>query len=159
MKTYYRPLAWLLALLLPLLALKCKKEDVTKLNQFEVKVRVTGDNLGGLGAEVKAESRLNVLNPKTGPSLSYRFPTSVNQTYDLGTFGIQDDVTISASFANVTCTSTVQPVSNTKLKVELIANGLVVNTIELSPASRNTMGFSCSPFWLVTTIGSGDDWD
>ena len=52
-----------LALLLPLLALKCKKDDVVRANQFEVKVRVTGDNLAGLGAEIKAESRLNVLNP------------------------------------------------------------------------------------------------
>lgn len=159
MKTYYRSLALLLVLLLPLLALKCKKDDIVKANQFDVKVRVTGDNFAGLGAEVKVESRLNVLNPKPGPSLSYSFPTSVNQTYDLGTFGIQDDVSISASFTNVTCTSTVQPVGNTKLKVELLVNGLAVNVIELSPASRNTTGFSCSPFWLITTVGSGNDWD
>lgn len=47
---------------LSLLALKCKKDDVVRANQFEVKVRVTGDNLAGLGAKMKAKSRLNVLN-------------------------------------------------------------------------------------------------
>ena len=83
----------------------------------------------------------------------------MSQTYDLGTFGIQDDVSISAAFANATCTSTVQPASNTKLKVELLVNRFVMNVIELSPASRNTSGFSGSPFWLITTVGSGDDWD
>ena len=144
---------------LPLLALKCKKDDVVRANQFEVKVRVTGDNLAGLGAEMKAESRLNVLNPIAGSSLRFSFTTSVSQTYDLGTFGIQDDVSISAAFANATCTSTVQPASNTKLKVELLVNRFVMNVIELSPASRNTSGFSGSPFWLITTVGSGDDWD
>ena len=159
MKKTYRSLALLLVLLLPLLALKCNKDDIVRANQFEVKVRVTGDNLAGLGAEMKAESRLNVLNPKAGPSLRFSFATSASQTYDLGTFGIQDDVTISAAFANATCTGTVQPASNTKLKVELLVNGLVVNVLELSPASRNMSGFSCSPFWLITTVGSGDDWD
>ncbi|WP_035561178.1 hypothetical protein [Hymenobacter sp. IS2118] len=159
MNNYRRSLLGLLLLLLPLLALKCDKEDVIKANQFDVKVRVTGDNLFGLGAEMKVESRRNVLNPKAGPSLSKAFSTSINQTYDLGTFGIQDDVTISALFRQVTCNSMVQPVANTKLKVELLVNGVVLNVVELTPASKNTSGFSCNPFWLATTIGSGDDWD
>ncbi len=159
MNNYRRSLLGLLLLLLPLLALKCDKEEVVKANQFDVKVRVTGDNFAGLGAEMKVNSRRNVFNPTPGPSLSYSFPTSVNQTYDLGTFGIQDDVTISAAFTNVTCNSTVQPVSNTKLKVELLINGTVLNVVELTPNSRNSSGFSCSPYWLVTTVGSGDDWD
>jgi hypothetical protein len=159
MKPYYRSIFAFLLLLLPLLGLKCEKDDIVKANQFDVKVRVTGDNFYGLGAEVKVDSRRNVLNPSPGPSLRETYPTSINHTYSLGTFGVQDDVTISALFANVTCSGTVQPVSNTKLKVELLVNGRVVNTIELSPASRNMTGFSCSPYWLITTAGSGDDWD
>jgi len=159
MKTYYRALSAFLLLLLPLVALKCKKEDIVNANQFDVKVRVTGENLTGLGAEIKVESRRNVVNPTAGPSLAHGYTVSVNQTYDLGTFGVQDDVTISAFFTNVTCSSSVQPASNSKLKVELLINGWVANTIELSPASRNMAGFSCSPFWLITTVGRGDDWD
>lgn len=159
MKTLHRSLWAFLLLLLPLLAVKCKKDDLVKANQFDVKVRVVGSNFAGLGAEIKVESRRNVLNPTPGPSLMHSYPTSINQTYDLGTFGIQDDVTISALFTNVTCTSTVQPVSNTFLRVELLIGNRVVNVVELSPASRNMSGFSCSPFWLVTTVGSSDDWD
>ena len=158
-RKYTRSLLSLLLLMLPLLALKCDKEEIINANRFDVKVRVTGDNFAGLGAEMKVNSRRNVLNPSPGPSLTYSYPASVNQTYDLGTFGIQDDVTLNASFTNVTCTSTVQPASNTKLKVELLVNGLVVNVVELTPNSRNSSGFSCSPYWLVTTVGSGDDWD
>ena len=154
----YRFAIWMLMLLLPLLAVKCK-EEVIKANQFDVKVRVVGSNLAGLGAEVKVESRRNVLNPTPGPSLAHNFPTSVNQTYDFGTFGIQDDITLSAFFTNLTCSSAVQPVSNSQLKVELLINNRVVNVVGLSPTSRNRSGFSCSPFWLITTVGSSDDWD
>ena len=159
MKSYYRIISAFLLLLLPLLSLKCKEDDIVKANQFAVTVRVTGENLGGLGAEIQADSRLNVFNPKAGPSLKYSYGTAVSQTYELGTFGLQDDVTISALFRNVSCSSAVQPASNSKLKVELLIRGLVVNVIELTPASPKSSGFSCTPFWLVTTVSSGDDWD
>ena len=158
MKTYHLTVWAFILLLLPLMAVECKKKAV-EANKFEVKVRVTGENLAGLGAEIKAESRRNVLNPITGPSLSHTYAAAVSQTYDLGTFGLQDDATISAFFTNVTCSSAVQPASNSRLKVELLINNRAVNTIELSPTSRNMTGFSCSPFWVITTVGSGDDWD
>ena len=106
-RKYTRSLLSLLLLMLPLLALKCDKEEIINANRFDVKVRVTGDSFAGLGAEMKVNSRRNVLNPSSGPSLTYSYPASVNQTYNLGTFGIQDDVTLNASFTNVTCTSTV----------------------------------------------------
>lgn len=151
--------AWhLLLLLLPLLALKCKKDDIAKVNQFAVTVRATGEHLDGLGAEIQVDSRLNVLNPSAGPSLTHSYPTNVSQTYLLGTFGLQDDVTITVAFRNVTCTSTVRPASNSRLKIELLANGVAVNTLELTPAPRGG-SFSCSPYWLDTTVGSGSDWD
>lgn len=157
MKPYHLTV-WAFMLLLPLIAVECKKK-VVDANQFDVKVRVTGENLGGLGAEIKVESRRSIVNPTPGPSLSYTYATAVSQTYVLGTFGIQDDATISAFFTNVTCSGAVQPTSNSRLKVELLVNEKVVNVIELSPTSQSTRGFSCSPFWLITTVGSGDDWD
>jgi|GEM_PF-2778472 len=158
MKSLHRPVWALLLLLLPLLALKCEKDDIVKANEFEVSVRVTGEHLDGLGAGIQVDSRLNVLNPSAGPSLSYSYSSGISQTYALGTFGIQDEVTLNAMFRNVTCSSSLQPANDSKLKVELLVNNLVVSVIELTPTSRGS-SFSCSPYWLMTTVGKGDDWD
>lgn len=73
MKTLHHSLWAFMLLVLPLLACKCDKEDIVKANQFEVKVRVTGENLAGLGAEIKVESRRNVVNPTPDPGC--RLPT------------------------------------------------------------------------------------
>ena len=155
----YRRSAWtLLILLLPLLALKCKKDDIIKAKQFEVTVRVTGENLTGLGAEMQVNSRLDALNLSAGPSLTYAYATSVSQTYVLGTFELQDDVTAAVAFKNVTCSSALQPASNSKLKVELFANGLLVNVVELTPTSQGD-SFACAPYWADTSASNSDDWD
>jgi hypothetical protein len=44
------------------------------------------------------------------------------------------------------------------LLVEVLANGLVIGRAELTPAASGS-SFTCSPYWLVTTVGEGDDWD
>ncbi|MDO7874189.1 hypothetical protein Q5H93_05545 [Hymenobacter sp. ASUV-10] len=151
-------LAWLLLLALPLLSLKCDDDDVIKPPQFEVTIRVTGTDLYGLGAELTVTSTRNILNPSAGPALTESFPTSISQTYPLGTFGLQDRVEASVAFRNVTCNSTLRPASNSKLLVEVLANGLVVGRAELTPTSSGS-SFVCSPYWLSTTVGEGDDWD
>jgi hypothetical protein len=151
-------LAWLLLLALPLLSLKCEDEDIIKPPQFEVTIRVTGEHLDGLGAELSVSSTRNVLNPSAGPGLSYSYGTNISQTYALGTFGLQDRVEASVAFRNVTCSSTLRPASDSKLLVEVLANGLVVGRAELTPGSSGS-SFVCSPYWLSTTVGEGDDWD
>ncbi|GAA4370518.1 hypothetical protein GCM10023185_45060 [Hymenobacter saemangeumensis] len=145
-------------LLLPLLALKCEKDDIVKANRFEITVRVTGTHLDGLGAEMHVSSVLNVLNPTTGPTLTYSYGSSVSQTYTLGTFGIQDQFTAVVAFRNVTCNSSLQPATDSRLRLEVLANGVLVNVVELAPGSRSG-SFSCSPYWINTTVGNGDDWD
>jgi hypothetical protein len=158
MKNIHRKVwSWLL-LMLPLLGVKCEKEDIVKATQFEVTVRVTGENLGGLGAEVRVSSVRNVLNPSAGPGLTYSYPINANVVYSLGTFGLQDQVTAEVAFHNVSCSGVVRPASDSKLKVEVLANGFVVNVVELTPATTGG-SFICNPYWLNTTVGNGDDWD
>jgi hypothetical protein len=157
MKMLHR-LAWLLLLALPLLSLKCDDDDVIKPPPFEVTIRVTGEHIDGLGAEMSVISTRNVLNPSAGPTLSRPYSTSISQTYTLGTFGLQDRVEASVAFRNVTCSSALRPASDSKLLVEVLANGFVVGSAELTPGSSGG-SFVCSPYWLSTTVGEGDDWD
>ena len=157
MKMLHR-LAWLLLLALPLLSLKCDDEDVIKPPQFEVTIRVIGEHLDGLGAELSVISTRNILNPSAGPTLSHRYTTSISQTYALGSFGLQDRVEASVGFRNVTCSSVLRPDNDSKLLVEVLANGIIVGRAELTPGSSGA-SFVCSPYWLATTVGEGDDWD
>lgn len=151
-------LAWLLLLALPLLSLKCDDDNIIMPPQFEVTIRVTGEHLDGLGAELNVSSTRNLLNPSAGPTLTYSYDASISQTYTLGPFGLQDQVIASAAFRNVTCSSSLRPATDSKLLVEVLANGLVVGRAELTPSSSGG-SFVCSPYWLVTTVGEGDDWD
>ena len=147
-----------LLFMLPLLGLKCSKEEIVKANEFDITVRVTGEHLGGLGAEVKVTSIRNVLNPSAGPTLVQSYGPTISQTYSLGKFGIQDKVTAFASFTNVTCTSTVQPASDASLLVEVLANGVPVSRVVLKPGASGS-NFTCSPYWTNSDESHGDDWD
>ena len=158
MKIHLRFIISFLLLVLPLLGLQCSKEKIAKANEFDITVRVTGENLGGLGAEVKVTSVRNVLNPSAGPTLAQSYGLTVSQTYSLGKFGIQDQITAFVNFTNVTCTSVVQPAANTSLLVEVLANGILVSQVRLKPGSTGG-NFTCSPYWMNSDESDGDDWD
>ena len=158
MKIQLRFLIGVLLLVLPLLALKCSKEEVIKANEFDITVRVTGEHLDGLGAQMQVTSVRNVLNPSAGPTLTQNFGPTVSQTYALGKFGIQDQVKTSIYFTNVTCTSVVQPAANASLLVEVLANGLLVSQVRLKPGMSGG-NFSCTPYWMDNDESKGDDWD
>jgi hypothetical protein len=158
MKLHLRFIIGSLLLTLPLLGLKCSKEEIVKANEFDIALRVTGEHLGGLGAEVKVTSIRNVLNPSAGPTLVQSYGPTISQTYALGKFGLQDKVTVSASFTNVTCTSAVQPASDASLLVEVLANGVTVSRVVLKPGTSGG-NFTCSPYWMNSDESHGDDWD
>ncbi|MCI1188931.1 hypothetical protein MON38_16025 [Hymenobacter sp. DH14] len=158
MKIHLRFIIGLLLLALPLLGLKCSKEEIIKATEFDITVRVTGEHLDGLGAEMKVTSVRNVLNPSAGPVLTQSFGPTVSQTYSLGKFGLQDQVTAFIYFTNVTCTSVVQPAANTSLLVEVLANGVLVSQVRLKPGTTGG-NFTCTPYWTNSDESHGDDWD
>lgn len=149
-----------LLLLLPLFVLPgCDKDDdpLKDKLRFKVTLRVTGENLAGLGAEMDYTSVRNTLtDPKPGPTGRDTYALRADGTYDLGEFGFYDQLAATIAMRNVTCTA--RPPANSRLKLEILVNGVLYDRVELNGASPGTI--SCSqPYWLVTTSSDGDDWD
>lgn len=140
MKLIY-PLRYLIMLLvLPLLLGSCSKDDEAAPStavQHKIQVRVTGENLSGLGAELHVKSTLNFINGPfvAGPGLHETYATSITRTYDLGTFGKEDIIEAQVMFRNVTKNGAVQPSATSRLKLELIADGVVKENTELNKSA------------------------
>lgn len=131
----------IMLLMLPLLLGSCSKEDADAtpaVVQHKIQVRVTGESLSSLGAELHVKSTLNFIKGPylTGPALNEAFSTSISKTYDLGAFGKEDIIEGLIVFKNVTRTSTTQPSAATRLKLEMIADGVVIESTELNKSGK-----------------------
>lgn len=106
-------------------ASNAKKEAILPAETHVVQVRVTGQNLAGLGAELVVRSSLN-WNPRTfnpGPGFTKSIGNSVNETYTVGTFGPRDYVEASVAFKNVAFHNNTRPPAGAHLWVEIITDG------------------------------------
>jgi len=130
-------------LAVPLLALTGYTRDAGKgavpaAAKHVVQVRVTGQNITGLGADLQVRTVLNWhqgYNP--GHSFSQTFSTaSVSETYDIGRFNDNDYVEASISFKNVTQDGAVRPAPNAFLKVEMITDGEVGEATQLDAKAK-----------------------
>lgn len=104
-----------------------------------VEVRVIGQNLDGLGAELNVRSVLD-WSPRTynpGPGFSKTFSSSVNETYTVGTFGARDYVEASVSFKNVAFHNNTRPPANAHLRIEIITDGKVGERTRLDANAAN----------------------
>ncbi|WP_324680408.1 hypothetical protein [Hymenobacter sp. GOD-10R] len=103
-----------------------------------VEVRITGQNLVGLGAELTVRS---VLNWKQGYNPGHSFTQSfteanVSQTYKVGNFDATDYVEAAITLKNVTRDSRIQPAVNSFLKIEIITDGKVGETTQLDANAK-----------------------
>jgi len=101
-----------------------------------VQVRVIGQNMSGLGAELSVRSVLDWdqgHNP--GPTLYKAFGDKISETYTIGTFGRMDYVEASISFKNVLVDN--RPPVNSQLRVEIITDGRVGEVTRLDANSMN----------------------
>ena len=116
-----------------------KKEATLPAETHVVQVRVIGQNLDGLGAELSVRSVLNwsprVYNP--GPGFTEKFSKSVNEKYTVGTFGGRDYVEASISFKNVAFHNNTRPPANAHLRVEIITDGKVGERTRLDANAVN----------------------
>ncbi|WP_324674220.1 hypothetical protein [Hymenobacter sp. GOD-10R] len=115
------------------------KEVVKTADTHVVQVRVMGQNLDGLGAELSVRSVLDwsPRSYKPGPTLSRNFDKSINETYTIGTFGEKDYVEASISFKNVMFHNNIRPSANTQLRVEIITDGKVGEKTRLDANALN----------------------
>ncbi|GAA4373146.1 hypothetical protein [Hymenobacter koreensis] len=161
MKPLLRLPLWLLTAFI--LLVSCKKEDPLKGKlRYKVEVRVTGENLTGLGAEMSYTSIRNTLtDPKPGPSAQYSYATRVSETYELGEFGMYDALEVTLAMRNVTCNNAAQLGPNSWLRAEILANGLVIDRVELNSASARNLSCTAPYLALVALAGGsgGDGWD
>ena len=139
--------------------LSCDKEDdpLKDKLKFKVTLHVTGENLAGLGAEMSYTSVRNTLtDPKPGPNGRETYGAQVDATYDLGEFGFYDQLVATIAMRNVTCTA--RPPANSRLRLDVLIDGVLFDRVELNGATPGTI--SCSqPYWLATIDSNGDDWD
>ncbi|UYZ57420.1 hypothetical protein [Hymenobacter latericus] len=148
----------LLVLLVLALLASCDDDPLKDKVKYTVALRVTGQNLAGLGAEMHYTSvRNTTTNPQPGPSGHYTYAVRADSTYNLGEFGWYDHLDAAIALRNVSCSSALQPAANSWLKLEMLVNGRVVDRVELNSASRNTV--TCAPYWLIGMGAEGDDWD
>lgn len=150
---------WLL--LLPLAACQDKLEELEDATRFEVTLRVKGENLTGLGAEMDYVSTRNTLTkPEVGPSGRYTYAVAVDTTYQLGEFGVYDDVLATIALRKATCDAATHPRPGSYLKLDMLVNGVVYDTETLSSTSGTQV--TCSPYWGIGVGPSADgdsDWD
>ncbi|OUJ76149.1 hypothetical protein [Hymenobacter crusticola] len=120
-------------------ATEAPKKAAMSAGTHVVQVRVFGNKLDGLGAELNVRSVVNWdkgHNP--GPTLEKKFDTSsVNETYTIGTFGDMDYVEASISFKNVAFHNTTRPPAGSQLRVEIITDGKVGEKTRLDSNALN----------------------
>jgi len=113
-------------------------KETPPLAKHLVEVRVTGQNLTGLGADLTVRS---VLNWKQGYHPGQGFTqtftgASINQTYKVGYFEATDYVEAAIAFQQVTRDSAVQPAVGAFLKVEILTDGKVSETTQLDANAK-----------------------
>ena len=132
------------AILLPRLALTllfsgCGKDytppPVPPTHHLEA--RITGTDLTGMDATVEIWRDYPLLDRLYVEAL----PTSVGKTVDLGTYGNQARVSGAIRFLAVAPGSSTEPRPTTNLKLELLADGRVIETTVLNQAKT---GFKVS---------------
>ncbi len=152
------------ASLLTLIALapltSCEEDtDITSSLKYTIKLRVTGENLTDLGAEMRYTSLRNTLaaSPAAGPTRTKTYTNSADSTYNVGEFGFYDRVEAIIALKSATCNATTHPRSSSFLRLEMLVNDRIVLREELNSASAQRV--TCSPYWTITTTTDGDDWD
>ncbi|HEX8350200.1 MAG TPA: hypothetical protein VF598_09565 [Hymenobacter sp.] len=113
-----------------------RKETARPAGSHIVQVRVIGQNLDDLGAELSVRSVLDWdqgHNP--GPEFTKILGDKVNETYTVGTFGRMDYVEASISFKKVIFDN--KPPSNAHLRVEIITDGKVGEVTRLDANAVN----------------------
>lgn len=149
----YLSRATLLPLLTAIMLSGCEKE---KMLQARIELRVRGENLTGLGAEMSYTSLRDAYDqPQPGPSGQYSYAVRADTTYNLGDFNIDDTMEAHISLRNASCATTLRP--DSWLRLETLANGVVIKRIELNAAARSWV--SCAPYWTMSTTSSSGDWD
>lgn len=155
----------LLLLTFSVLLMSCDDDDPLKGKlRYEVTLRVTGENLTGLGAGMEYATVRNTLtNPHPGPSGQGAYATRVDTTYKLGEYGAYDLLEVKLFMRNLNCQNAAAQLGpNRWLKAEIRANGLLVDKLELN---QTTVGqASCNslipyPVLLVGVGGAGGGWD
>ena len=113
---------------------KSKTDDPPpKAVSHHIEARVTGTDLAGMSASLLVTERLDFINggkPKVVFAESYG--SNVSKTVDVGMYGAADLISAEVSFQAVTATGPTQPRSTTRLKLEIIADGVVKETTELN---------------------------
>lgn len=133
-----KTLSTLLFALLVLVMASCSSDskDDPQPVTHKVEVRVTGQDLAGLGAELKVTSQLDFAKAsKAGPGYTEVFGSSVSKTIKIGDFGTYDLIESLVMFKNVTRTSSLRPSSTSRLKLEILADGKVIETTELNASA------------------------
>ncbi|QIX62538.1 hypothetical protein HER32_15670 [Hymenobacter sp. BT18] len=147
--------------LLPLAACQDKLEELKDATRFSVALRVKGENLTGLGAEMDYVSTRNTLTkPEAGPSGHHTYAISADTTYQLGEFGVYDDVLATIVLRKATCDATTHPRPGSYLKLDMLVNGVVYDTETLSSTSGAQV--TCTPYWTISVGPTSDgdsDWD
>lgn len=150
-----KPLPLLLFLLI--LSSCAKKEDpssATPATNPAVQVRVTGTDLTGMGAYIKASFKMDYRStfPYESTTVNTAITTpSYAETFSLGTREAKDYVAAEIGFRTVDTRSSVRPGPTTRLKVEILANGKVVRQAELnSSLTGNNVRFA--PYYLQGNI-------
>ncbi|MCR5887037.1 hypothetical protein LRS06_04445 [Hymenobacter sp. J193] len=147
--------------LLPLAACQDKLDELEDATRFTVALRVKGENLSGLGAEMHyVSTRSTLTNPQAGPSGHYTYAAAADTTYQLGEFGVYDDVLATIALRTATCDAATHPRPGSYLKLDMLVNGVVYDTETLSSTSGAQV--TCSPYWGIGVGPSADgdsDWD
>ncbi|MCC3158773.1 hypothetical protein LJ737_16130 [Hymenobacter sp. 15J16-1T3B] len=154
----------LLLLVVGLLAGCSKDDDPLKGKlRYKVQVRVRGENLTGLGAEMSYATVRNTLtDPKPGPSGRDTYAVRADTIYELGEYGAYDALEVTLAMRNVTCqNAATQLGANSYLKAEILANGLKIDEVELNRTAARTISCSATPYLVLVggVGGSGGDWD
>ena len=102
-----------------------------------LEARITGTDLTGMDATVEIWRDYPLLDRLYVEAL----PTSVGKTVDLGTYGNQARVSGAIRFLAVAPGSSTEPRPTTNLKLELLADGRVIETTVLNQAKT---GFKVS---------------
>lgn len=146
MKTNYTLRSLFALLLLTLLLSSCgdeEKKTDPKPKEYTVQVRVTGQLLQGLGADMSYTSAHNFVGPSTpGPNGTEDFSTitagNVTKTYELGTFGDNDIIEGYINLRNVTRNGSTRIPSAGYFKMEIIVDGDVKQMIRLDATGEHT---------------------
>ncbi|GAA4393610.1 hypothetical protein [Hymenobacter koreensis] len=113
-----------------------KEEPKPAPKSYAVSLRVTGQNLQGLGADISyATAKNHIRGPYgAGPTGTEAFAATASKTFDLGRLGPEDLVEGYVNFRNVRATTTPRPPATAVLKMEIIVDGRVHSTGQITGA-------------------------